>query len=358
MAKRKRKQTRTLVDAMTLMNLTTGKWVSQAISTAAELGVADVLKAGTKTAAEIARATNASEDGLYRLLRALSAAGLFVEQGGRKFRLTRLGQLLRSDAPESVGGFARFVGHDSTWRPWGELRHSISTAEPAFDHVFGMPIFDYLKNTAEAAAVFDAAMTSLSTFEAKAVVSAYDFSPIRTVVDVAGGHGLLMATVLNANRKTRGVLFDLPHVIAGAQSLLQQQGVADRCDIVAGDFFASVPEGADAYMMKHIIHDWDDDRAIQILRNCHRAMRPGARLLIVDVVIDSAGAGHYGCFLDLEMLVLTPRGRERTRVEFQRLLQRSGFRLRRIVATKSYLSVVEAAKVLAGASWPNAQRSR
>jgi hypothetical protein len=344
-AKSKRTQRKPLADAMTLMNLTTGKWVSQAISVAAEFGVADILKDGSKTAAEVAKATHTSEDGVYRLLRALSKVGLFVERGNRRFRLTKLGQLLRSDAPQSVRGFARFVGHDSTWRPWGELRHSVRTSEPAFDHVFGMPIFEYFGKSAEAAAVFNAAMTSISTFEAKAVVGAYDFSQIQSVVDVAGGHGLLIATVLKAYKGTRGILFDLPHVTVGAAALLQQHGVAGRCEIVAGDFFGSIPEGADAYMMKHIIHDWDDDRAIQIVLNCRRAMRPGAKLLIVDVVVDSAGAEQYGCFLDLEMLTLTPRGRERTRAEFGRLLQRSGFKLRRVIATDSYLSVVEATRV-------------
>lgn len=345
MTKGKPARTKSMADTMAVMNLITGKWVSQAIGVAAELGVAEVLRRGSKTAAEIAKATNASEDGMYRLLRALSTLGLFAEQRHRKFRLTPLGQLLRSDAPLSVGGFARFLSHDSTWRPWGELRHSVRTSEPAFDHVFGKPIFDYFRTNAEAAAVFDAAMTSLSTFEARAVVGAYDFSRIRSIVDVAGGHGLLLATILKASRKTRGILFDLPHVVAGARPLLDEQGVGSRCDIVAGDFFTSVPERADAYVMKHIIHDWDDDRASQILRICHRAMGPGAKLLIADVVVDSPNGGRYGRFLDLEMLALTPRGRERTRAEFRRLLQQSGFRLRRVVATESYLSVVEATKM-------------
>jgi SAM-dependent methyltransferase len=162
-----------------------------------------------------------------------------------------------------------------------------------------------------------------------------------TLVDVAGGHGLLIRTILRANRKLRGILFDLPHVTAGAPALLRSGGFADRCRIVSGDFFASVPEGGDAYIMKHIIHDWDDERAVQILKNCHRAMRPGGIVLIVDAVIPSGNAAHFGKLLDLEMLVLTPRGRERTRAEFQDLLKRSGFRLRRVVPTETHLSLVE-----------------
>jgi len=228
---------------MTLMNLTAGKWVSQAIAVAAELGIADLLKDGPRTAADIARTANASEDGVYRLLRALGSVGLFAETGNGRFRLTPLGRVLRTDSPQALGGYARFTGHESTWRPWGELRHSVRTGEPAFDHVFAMPIFEYFAKMPESAAVFDAAMTSISTLESKAVVAAYDFSGINTLVDVAGGHGLMIVTILNANRRMRGILFDLPHVTAGATAVLQSGGVADRCQIVSGDFFASVPEG-------------------------------------------------------------------------------------------------------------------
>jgi SAM-dependent methyltransferase len=341
MAKTRRAPAKKASTPMTLMNLTAGKWVSQAIAVAAELGVADLLKDGPRTAADIARKANASEDGVYRLLRALGSVGLFAETGHRKFRLTPLGKLLRTDSPEALGGYARFTGHESTWRPWGELRHSVRTGEPAFDQVFAMPVFEYFAKVPEAAAVFDAAMTSISTLESKAVVAAYDFSGIHTLVDVAGGHGLLIATILKANRRMRGILFDLPHVASGATALLRRGGVADRCQVVSGDFFASVPEGGDAYVMKHIIHDWDDERATQILRNCYRAMRPGGKLLIVDAVIPPGNGAHFGKLLDLEMLVLTPRGRERTQAEFRELLERSGFRLRRVVATETHLSVVE-----------------
>jgi hypothetical protein len=341
MAKPRPARAKQAPSTMVLMNLTAGKIVSQALAVAAELGIADLLKDGAKSVATIARAANASEDGVYRLLRALASVGLFAETGERRFRLTPLGKLLRTDSPEALGGYARFVGHDSTWRPWGELRHSVRSGEPAFDQVFAMPIFEYFAKMPEAAAIFDAAMTSISTFESKAVLAAYDFSGIGTLVDVAGGHGLLIMTILKANRKLEGILFDLPHVAAGAPALLQRRGIADRCQIVSGDFFASVPEGGDAYIMKHIIHDWDDERAIQILTNCHRAMRPGGKVLIVDAVIPPGNSAHFGKLLDLEMLVLTPRGRERTRVEFQDLLKRSGFRLRRVVPTETHLSLVE-----------------
>src|SRR5437667_78607 len=331
--------------AMTFMNLTAGKWVSQAIAVAAELGIADLLKKGTKTAAQIARSASASEDGVYRLLRALGSVGLFAETENRTFRLTRLGKLLCADSPQTLGAYARFVGHESTWRPWGELGHSVRTGQPAFDRVFLcvlVPEKSYAATTAlDSQVLFDAAMTSISTWESKAVVAAYDFSGTSTLVDVAGGHGLMIMTILKANRKMRGVLFDLPHVTAGAATLLRTGGAADRCQIVSGDFFTSVPEGADAYIMKHILHDWDDERAIQILRNCHSAMRRGGKVLIVDAVIPPGNAAHFGKLLDLEMLALTPRGRERTQAEFRAVLQRSGFKLRRVIPTETHLSVVE-----------------
>jgi len=344
MAKPKLGSAKKASNQMILMNLTAGKWVSQAIAVAAELGIPDLMKERPRTAAEIARTASASEDGVYRLLRVLASVGLFAETGNRRFRLTPLGRLLRTDSSQALGGYARFVGDQSTWRPWGELRHSVRTGEPAFDRVFAMPIFEYFAKKPESAAVFDAAMTSISTWESKAVVAGYDFSGINTLVDVAGGHGLMLATILKANRKMRGILFDLPHVTAGATALLQSAGVADRCEIVSGDFFASIPQGSDAYIMKHIIHDWDDDRASEILQNCHRVMQRRGKVLIVDAVIPPGNRAHFGKLLDLEMLVLTPRGRERTQAEFRALLKRSGFRLRRVVPTETHLSVVEATR--------------
>jgi SAM-dependent methyltransferase len=324
-----------------LLELASGKWISQALAAAVELGLAERLSDGPRTAAELARAAGASEDGVYRLLRALASLGVFAESARRRFRLTALGRALRVDAH---GGYARFLGHEVTWRPWGELMHSVRTGAPAFDHVFGMATFDYLAQHPESAAVFDEAMTSLSVAESRAVVEAYDFSPIRTVVDVGGGRGLLLASILRSYRRMRGILFDMPHVVAGAPDLLAAQDVADRCQVIPGDFFASVPEGADAYVLKHIIHDWDDDRSLRILKNCRRGMPRGGRLLVVDAVIPPGNAPHFGKLLDLEMLVMTPQGRERTREEFRALFRRAGLRLRRIVPTAAPTSIIEAVK--------------
>jgi len=327
-----------------LFQMVIGKWISKAIGAVVELGVPDQLARGARRSSDIARAVGASEDGIYRLLRALASVGLFAETVDRRFKLTPMGQLLRSDHPQSIAGYAHFTAHDSTWRPWGHLGYSVKTGLPAFDEVFGAPIFEYLSKNPDAAAVFDGAMTSISAAEARAASEAYDFKGIRMLMDVAGGHGLLLATVLQRHKKMRGVLFDLPHVSTGAAATFARTGVSGRVRVESGDFFQEVPPGADAIIMKHIIHDWDDDSAARILQACHRALGPGGKVLIVDPVVPPGNAPHYGKLLDLEMLVLTPRGRERTKTEFDSLLRRAGFRLSRVIPTKSPLSIVEAIK--------------
>jgi SAM-dependent methyltransferase len=215
---------------------------------------------------------------------------------------------------------------------------------PAFDHVFNAPIFEHLSRNPEVAAVFDDAMTSISSMEARATSDAYDFKGIGTIMDVAGGHGLLLATVLRRHKKMRGVLFDLPHVAAGANATFTRAGITGRVRIESGDFFKELPSGADAIMMKHILHDWDDDSATRILQACHRALGKRGKVLIVDPVVPPGNTPHYGKLLDLEMLVLTPRGRERTKSEFAKLLQGAGFRLSRVIATEGPLSIVEASR--------------
>ena len=327
-----------------LFQMVIGKWISQALGTVVALGVADQLRNRARRCRDIARDVKVSEDGLYRLLRALASVGVFAESAERRFTLTAMGQLLRRDHPESVAGYALFTAHDSTWRPWGRLDYSVKTGMPAFDAVFGAPIFEYLSSHPDVAAVFDAAMTSISAREASATCEAYDFKGVKTVMDVAGGHGLLLATILRRHKTMRGVLFDLPHVSAGASATFTRTGVTSRVRIESGDFFKELPSGADAIVMKHIVHDWDDDSATRILQACHRALGPRGKVLIIDPVVPPGNAPHYGKLLDLEMLVLTPRGRERTKAEFTGLLQGAGFRLSRVVATKSPLSVVEAVK--------------
>jgi len=321
-----------------------GKWISQALGSIVEIGIPDLLAKGARQSRDIAREAGVSEDGLYRMLRALASVGLFAESANRRFRLTGMGQLLRSDHPESLAGYARFVAHDSTWRPWGQLGYSVKTGMPAFDHVFNVPIFEHLSQNPEAATVFDDAMTSISATEARATSDAYDFKGVASLMDVAGGHGLLFATVLRRHKKMHGLLFDLPHVAAGAAATFARAGITGRVRIESGDFFKELPSGADAIIMKHIVHDWDDDSATRILQACHRALGPRGKVLIVDPVVPLGNTPHYGKLLDLEMLVLTPRGRERTKTEFVRLLRGAGFRLSRVIATESPLSIVEAVK--------------
>lgn len=327
-----------------LFQMVVGKWISQAIGTVVELGVPDQLAKGRRQCRDIAGEAGVSEDGLYRLLRALASVGLFTEGADRRFRLTGMGQLLRSDHPKSLAGYARFTAHDITWRPWGQLSYSVKTGMPAFDHVFNMPIFEHFSQNPEVAAVFDEAMTSISAMEARATSDAYDFKGIETLMDVAGGHGVLLANVLGRHKKMRGVLFDLPHVAAGATATFTRAGITGRVRIESGDFFTELPSGADAIIMKHIVHDWDDDSATRILQACHRALGARGKVLIADPVVPSGNAPHYGKLLDLEMLVLTPRGRERTKPEFAKLLRGAGFRLSRVIATDGPLSIVEAVK--------------
>jgi hypothetical protein len=344
MAKTRAHRTSPVLPYNVLFDMLTGKWISQAVGTVVALGVPDRLAKAAQRCSDIAREVDVSEDALYRLLRALSSVGLFTEKADRRFKLTSMGQRLRSDHPESLAGFARFVAHDSTWRPWGHLGYSVKTGMPAFDHVFNTPIFEHFSRNPESAAVFDAAMTSISAREARAVSDAYDFKGVVTLMDVAGGHGLLLATVLRRHKRMRGVLFDLPHVASGAAATFARAGITGRVQIENGDFFRELPSSADAIIMKHILHDWDDDSATRILQACHRALGPRGKVLIVDPVLPPGNTPHYGKLLDLEMLVLTPRGRERTKAEFAKLLHRTGFRLSRVIATKSPLSIVEAVK--------------
>lgn len=325
----------------TLLDLVAGKWAAQAVAVAAELGIGDLLKEGSCSCADLAAKTGASEDGLYRLLRALAHLKLLTESGNRSFALTESGKYLQSGVPGSVREYARLVGNDLTWRPWGRLSDSVKNGAAAFDIVFGKPVFELLAAEPRAAATFNEAMTSISLIETSAVVGAYDFSGIGKVVDVGGGHGYLLAAILRANPEMGGILFEMPHALEGAHKLLTEQGVRNRCEIVGGDFFAAVPPGGDAYILKHIIHDWDDERAIRILRKCHGAMRRGGKLLLAEVVIGAGDESRFAGLLDLEMLVLTPGGRERTREEFHKLFEAAGFKLSGVVGTGTHISIVE-----------------
>lgn len=323
-----------------LLEMIFGFTLSRAIAVAAQFRVADLLRDGPKSADELARAIGAHPRALYRLLRALSGAGIFAEEADGRFSLTPLSELLRSDAPESLRGFAAMMADEVNFEMWAELPYSIQSGEPAAPHKLGMPWFDWLEQHPAKGKEFNDAMTSLSAGAVAAVVSAYDFSGINKLVDVGGGHGLLLASVLSKYPEMEGVLYDEPAVVRGAAEVLAAHGVADRCEAAGGDFFRSVPAGGDAYILKHIIHDWSDEECLTILGHCHAGMAAGGKVLIVEMVIPERNVPAISKFLDLQMLLFLT-GRERTAAEYRDLLGRAGFELTRIVPTPSPYSVIE-----------------
>jgi hypothetical protein len=319
-----------------LMQLTMGKFVSRSITAIANLGIADHIS-GPTTVDSIAAATKTNPDALYRVLRALAAVGLFVESEGRKFALTPASEPLRTDHPKSMRAMCRMLNSDWNWAAWGQLEHSIQTAKPAFDHVYGMPAFEWFPKHPESSQLFGQAMSSLTTGVSHAVANAYDFSPVKHLVDVGGSHGTLLSTIIAKFPSVRGTVFDLPHVIAEARAHLPASIGA-----VGGSFFDATLPKADAYIMKSIIHDWDDASCIKILANCRTAMEPGGRVLILEGMVSDAPEAVFTKLLDLEMLVVTQGGRERTEAEFGALLHRAGLKLTRVVRTQSPFCVIEA----------------
>lgn len=338
------KSTEALPPQIAFMQMVNGYWVSQAIYVAAKLGIADLLKEGPKHCDELAMATGANARSIYRLLRGLATIGLFIEIESGCFALTTLAHYLRSDNPDSLRAMAIMSGEEH-YRAWGDLLYSVQTGESAFEHVYGMQIFPYYAQNPEAAQIFDRAMTSYSSSEVEAVVASYDFSSIQTLIDIAGGHGSLIASILEANPHLKGILFEQPSVIAGAKPLIASRGVADRCELVAGNFFESAPTGGDAFILKHIVHDWGDEQAIVILKHCHQAMPEQGKLLVVEQVIPPGNEPFVGKFLDLNMLVMCPGGCERTKAEYQVLFERAGFHLTRIVPTQTFVSVIEGVRL-------------
>lgn len=321
-----------------LDQMITGYWMSQAIYAAAKFDVAGLLKDGPKSVEELAQATSTHADSLYRLLRALASVGIFAEGESRVFSLTPLAEPLRGDVPESKRALALMAG-DEHFRAWGEIDYSIRTGKTAFEKVFGKPIFDYLGEHPDKARIFDGAMVGVHGREANAILKAYDFSGIEVIADIGGGNGSQLTQILKKHTAMKGILFDLPHVVERAKPLIESAGVADRCELISGSFFDAVPKGADAYIMRHIIHDWDDEQALAILRNCHQAMAPGGRLLVVESVIPAGNQPFLGKFLDLVMLTI-PGGKERTEDEYRSLFGKAGFELRQVVPTASEVSVI------------------
>jgi hypothetical protein len=330
--------------------MATGYWVSQAVRAMAVLALADHLASGSRTAADLAEATGAHAPSLARLLRALVALGLCGREATGRFRLTPLGEAMRSDVPDSARAFVLMITAPWVERGWEDLPHAVRTGEPTFPRVHGVGFWDYLGAHPKDGALFDAAMSGGASARAEALCAVRDLSSIGTVVDVGGGQGRLLAGLLGAIPGLGGVLFDRPEVVTGAEAVLRAAGVADRCAVVGGDFFASVPPGGDAYVLAQIVHDWPDAEALAILSACQRAMAPGARLWVIEQVLppedDPDPSERAGLtLLDLNMLVLFGGGQERTAEEYRQLLEAAGFDEVAVVpAEGTPWSVVEAVR--------------
>lgn len=323
-----------------LRRLVNGYQVTQAIHVAATLGIADLLRDGPRASAELAEAASAHPASLHRVLRALAGVGVLHEGEDGRFALTAVGECLRSDAAEPVGGWAAYVGRPSHWQAWGALLHAVQTGEHAFRAVHGTDVWGYRAEHPEEGAIFDRAMTDTTVRANRHLLEAYDFSRLGSVVDVGGGQGALVAALLTAHPHLRGVVLDQPHVVAQAPAVLEAAGVADRAEVAAGSFFEALPAGADAYVMKAILHDWDDEEAQRILRSCRAAIPSHGVLLVVERDLGLPNQAPDAKFSDLNMMI-GPGGRERTREEFAALFGASGFALDRVTPTAIGLSVFE-----------------
>jgi ubiquinone/menaquinone biosynthesis C-methylase UbiE len=323
-----------------LRTLITSYWRTQAIYVAAKLGVADHIAAGLETVDKLAAATGTHAPSLYRLLRALASNGIFAEQPDRSFKLTPMAECLRSDHPSSLRSLATMLGEE-LYVCYGRLIDGIRTGEIVFDKIFGAPIFEYLAKHPEQARTFDEAMVGVHGAETAAMLSAYDFSGFGTLADVGGGNGSLLSAVLAKYPKLKGMLVDRPDVISRARERLSAAGVENRCQLVGGDFFKAIPPGADAYLMRHIIHDWDDAKSTLILKNIRQVLPPHGRVLLVEGIVEPGNAPSFVKSLDLTMLIM-PGGKERTAAEYEELFKAAGLRLARIVPTPSDISVIEA----------------
>lgn len=327
-----------------VMQVATGYIASAALYVAVQLNIADQVGDGAKSAEELARATGANEEALYRVLRLLCSLGIFAEVAPRRFTLSAAAAVLRSGVPGSVRDIAAFLPDPTHLRVYANLLHSVTTGAPAALPTFGMAVFEYLAKHPEYSAVFNDAMTAISAPNASAVVEAYDFGRYALIVDVGGGHGEILISILQKCPGVRGVLAEIDHVAEGAKARIARAGLAGRCQAVVCDFLRAVPDGGDAYVMQHIIHDWDDAHASTILRNIARAMGPKrGTVILLESVIASGSEPDMGKFIDIEMLAFTG-GRERSAQDFRALLADAGFTLTRIVPTKSSVCVIEAVR--------------
>ncbi|WP_426752014.1 methyltransferase [Myxococcus sp. Y35] len=328
--------------AIQMTQMVYGFWVSRCLQTMAELEIADTIGDTPKTVEELAEASGTHAPSLRRLLRLLSGLGILVkDEATQRWGLTELGEMLRKDNPGSVYGSLRAHGHILSWQAWGDLANALKTGQPSIEKFMGDSFFNYMSKNPGIATIFNDSMAAYQTMNAPAVVNAYDFSTTRSICDVGGGTGMLLARILQANPGARGAIFEMPHVAPQARQQLTEQGLAGRCEVLEGDFFARIPEGYDAYILSQILHDWDDERSLRILQCIRAAMRPDSRLLIVETVLPGDNVPHFGNLYDMAMLVVVG-GRERTGTEYAELLAKAGLKLSNIFPTTMPPSVVEA----------------
>jgi ubiquinone/menaquinone biosynthesis C-methylase UbiE len=333
-------------DVDTLRQFIMGFRLTQLIYVAAKLGLADQLQAQPQSAYRLAETVGADPHALYRLLRALASVGIFAEQSDGTFTLTPYARLLQTDAPGSLHSVALLYGEEWLWQAYGHMLSSVQTGRPAFQQVHGESLFEYLHHHPLAATVFHNAMTGFSAHETAAILSAYDFSSAQRVVDVGGGQGTLLAAILQAHPHLSGILFDLAPVLNQGQSLIHDQGLSERCSCVAGDFFAAVPAGGDIYLLKSVLHNWDDVASVTILRNCRRVMGEHGRLVLAERVIPSGNTPAEAKLFDINMLVVLG-GQERTQEEYRALFEAAELRLTRVLPTGTALSLVEGVPITA-----------
>ena len=324
-----------------MLNLIIGHWVARLVQVAATLNLADLLKGGPRTVEQLAKAAGVRAPELYRVLRALASVGVFAETRNGMFKLTPLAATLQTGVPGSMRTSATMLNADWQWDAWQHLLPCLKSGEVPFEKAHGVSVFEYLEKHPDDLKVFHDSTTGLTN---PAIAEAYNFSRFQTVVDIGGGHGALLAAILKKHPKLKGTLFDQASVIAGARQdrPMTDKAIAGRVSLEAGNFFEAVPKGLDLYTLKYILHDWNDDRSVQILENCRAAMGDKSRLLVIDSVIPPGNESGYGKLLDIEMLIIG--GRERTKADFAAVFRRAGLKLTRVIATKSPLSIVESVR--------------
>jgi O-methyltransferase domain len=327
--------------ANTLRQLITGYQTTFLVQVAAELKLADRLTDGPRGVNELADATNSRPEVLRRVLWALTQVGLLTRHKSGRFGLTTMGQCLRSDHPDGLNAFARYQAHAMIQRPWSGLLQTLQTGQPAFSAVFGRSLFEYLADHPDDAALFTAGMAARTAGPVGAIVAAYDWRTFGTIVDIGGADGALLAGILGAAPLTRGIIFDQPRVRVAAERRIADERLQERCTFASGDFFAEVPAGADAYILKYVLHDWSDDEVVAILRNVRRAASAQARLIVIESPLsEDEEPTPEAAMMDIAMLVVTG-GRERTAAEFAGLYERAGFRLHRVIPTASPFKLLE-----------------